>query len=573
MAPKKKYKGPKSAASSPNVILVVFLILFILTSIGLGVSTYYGFEGQKKLKDAAKAAQAKVEAIKKELRLQEYFRQEAMKQIGLDLLPKDGAYDEEANWKSDRQAFLTGSMNADSIKKYKPHIDNLIATGQKYLNKDVDGVPNPVGYTKTWKERVDDLRRQVAALENARKAERARADSFKKNFAELATLFEPEYSKLANDQRQELKNRFTKITNALDEMKKEWVKAQKIEDLRTADQLKFADERRGLREKIRQRDEKILALEKELLDPAAKLGGGGGGFGPKRKGVSGSQPYALMLDVSKGRPLWDLPKGKIIRVDNKTRKVFLDVGTEDGVQNGLTFTVFPAGEDGQARGFLKGMVEVFNAKVTNSEAKITAMYTKDGIPIPLGRSDALVAKRMSEHPMTKGDLLYNMAWNARVALAGKFNISGRKSFSAAQDEENMKRFMQFLDSQNIKVDAYVNPRDGKIVGKIVPSTRFLIVGDLGHLGKGLAVDNPEHKKAAEALLKGIAKIRAEAIDRGMFIVSQPNFTALIGYQPPRSEESVKVPEFVPSPIRAGRYLRLSIGEVGGGGPGPIPMKK
>ncbi len=551
MAPKKKYKGPKAASSSPNVVLVVFLIIFVLTSIGLGVSTYYGFEGQKKLQEAAKAAEAKLDAAKKQTRLQEYFRQEAMKQIGLDLLPADGAYSEEANWKSDRKQFLDGSMNFKGMEKYTPHIKNLIATGEdaKYLGTELDPAKNSIGYKKTWKQLVDELRQQIAALENARQKANSLAKSFQTNFSNLATDFDPVYDKLRKDNNSVIQSGLSSIQTTMKEMQDEWVKVQQVEDLRTRDQLAFAEAKRGLLEKIRKLGEKVIALEDELGDPASKVGGGIGGG--KGKGGSG-QPYALMLDVSKGRPLWDLPKGKILRVNNKTRQVLLNVGTEDGVKNRLTFSVFAAGQDGQAQGFLKGTVEIFNAKLNTSEGKITAVYTEDGVPIPLGGSQTLASKRMSEYPIGKDDLLYNMFWNSRVALAGKFNITGKKSYSAAQDAENMKQFRQFLESQNIQVDAQVDPRDGKIVGKIVPSTRFLIVGGLGHLEQQLLDENPKDKAAAETLLKGIKKMRSKAIDRGMFIVSATNFTGLIGYQPPRSEESVEVPTFVPSPLFVGR---------------------
>src|SRR5436309_2646924 len=57
-------KKGKKDTTSPNTILVVFLIFFVMVSIGLGVFAYYGYEGQEKLRDQAKNAKAEALAAK-----------------------------------------------------------------------------------------------------------------------------------------------------------------------------------------------------------------------------------------------------------------------------------------------------------------------------------------------------------------------------------------------------------------------------------------------------------------------------------------------------------------------------
>ena len=51
MAVKKPVK--KRDATSPNTALVLFLVFFVLLSIGLGVWGYYGYAGQKTLREDA----------------------------------------------------------------------------------------------------------------------------------------------------------------------------------------------------------------------------------------------------------------------------------------------------------------------------------------------------------------------------------------------------------------------------------------------------------------------------------------------------------------------------------------
>src|SRR5439155_10680214 len=60
------------------------------------------------------------------------------------------------------------------------------------------------------------------------------------------------------------------------------------------------------------------------------------------------EPHALVLDLSKGKPLWDLPRAKITKVDIAAQRVLIDRGTKDGVKTGLTFTVFSASAAGRA---------------------------------------------------------------------------------------------------------------------------------------------------------------------------------------------------------------------------------
>ena len=46
----------KKDAGKPGTVLIIFLVFFILLSIGLGVFAYYGYEGQNKLREDAKNA-------------------------------------------------------------------------------------------------------------------------------------------------------------------------------------------------------------------------------------------------------------------------------------------------------------------------------------------------------------------------------------------------------------------------------------------------------------------------------------------------------------------------------------
>ena len=93
-----------------------------------------------------------------------------------------------------------------------------------------------------------------------------------------------------------------------------------------------------------------LLASLNLLKKQTGVGGSGGGGGDvKTANRQSASPHALVLDISKGKPLWDAPRGKIIRVDEAGKKVFIDKGSRDGIKPGLTFTVFAAGWNGSPK--------------------------------------------------------------------------------------------------------------------------------------------------------------------------------------------------------------------------------
>src|ERR1700745_966332 len=66
-----KKPSRRKETTSPNVVLVIFLVFFVLLSIGLGVFAYYGYAGQERADKLAKDAGVKEKAAAKG---QAYYR-------------------------------------------------------------------------------------------------------------------------------------------------------------------------------------------------------------------------------------------------------------------------------------------------------------------------------------------------------------------------------------------------------------------------------------------------------------------------------------------------------------------
>src|SRR5437660_374664 len=95
MAGLKTPSKKKRDSSKPNTVLVVFLVFFILLSIGLGVWGYYGYAGQEKLEATAKE-KTKAAADAKDFELYALFiAGEARLAIGAPGNPKDPVLDQD----------------------------------------------------------------------------------------------------------------------------------------------------------------------------------------------------------------------------------------------------------------------------------------------------------------------------------------------------------------------------------------------------------------------------------------------------------------------------------------------
>src|SRR5438874_490761 len=104
MAARKRSRGNPE---NPNTVLVIFMVFFILLSIGLGVGTYYGYAGQKKLEEDAASALKKAKAGRNR---SDYYQFQALTaRAAMGPLVKDENIDEPNDWSVLMEGFEDGS--------------------------------------------------------------------------------------------------------------------------------------------------------------------------------------------------------------------------------------------------------------------------------------------------------------------------------------------------------------------------------------------------------------------------------------------------------------------------------
>ena len=154
------------------------------------------------------------------------------------------------------------------------------------------------------------------------------------------------------------------------------------------------------------------------------------------------------------RENFDLHDGRIVRVAHKIDRVYLDLGTADGLRPNLSFAVYPQTATNFEKNDFKAMIEV--TRITGdhqSEARIT-------LEDPL-------------NPILAKDFVLTATWDpgysVPIALVGLFDMDGDGS-------SDRLRLVQMIENNGGRVVA-MNDERGKVIGKIDATTRYAVMGN------------------------------------------------------------------------------------------------
>jgi len=559
MAGLKKKKREKSG--SPNVVLVVFLVLFVITSITLGVFLYLALDEAGVARQSMKKVADKEQGDKNVIVYYKMLFRDLRAALG-DKLDQN----EAKELAIDRGSFDGGTFDKNITDK---------AVSGKVL-ADLGGKLNrtETGYEKNYPDLLDAERKKYAEIDGNWKTEQAAHAKTKETIKDLKAKQDTNHQAI-----------MTSITagNAAT-----LAAAQKKSD----DFVKLTKDQKKLNEDIKAESDKNLAMQKlklmgfEIKKLRDELAQGGKAVGPGGAAVAaGGASFPLILDISPGKPLWDQPVGKVTRVDLDLRQVVINLGSAHGVQPELTFNVFGANNAGRAEKGMKGSLEVIKVIDTNSSlARITSLYDADGYEIQLNAQTRGRLLRETEAPMKEGDLLFNLFWGTRVAISGYVNITGEASETPSEQFRQMDDFLYLLRRSGVTVDAYVDLRDGQIKGNITSKTRYLIYGDTMRVaGEKPEAKMPEDDKekekekdkdkdkdkdkepvGKEPVKNGLANAdRNEQINRsslllrndaktvGLLMISAENFANVAGYRKARNANTPSYSDFRPALPYAG----------------------
>ncbi len=470
---------PKSQGESKQG-LIITLVFFILATIGLGVAAYYGFSEQGALVAAKKEAEKKENLFKAERDYYQFQSQLYRVYMGLaDSVPV-------ADVGIKKNDFDQGRMKIDTYKD-KDDVTKVVKDlNQRFGWK--DGKP-----AQTYEGQYAELRERYNALDKRNQGLKKERDEKDKSLKEATTALEQATATYQTNLDKSKKENSDNQTNDREEIKKLREEVTRLggqieNNLKKADQEKqdAGKQIAKLNADITQYKNLIEARNAEIAQFKIK---------------SGEAPPNMRTD-------W-----KIVKMDTRGTRPYINLGSSDHVKPQLTFSIHGVGLDGRPISQSKGALEVVNVIGEHlSQARITSV------------------KDPNRDPILQGDILYNPSWNPQiqkhVALAGVMDLTGT-------GRDNLQEFIRNLERQNIVVDAYLDPKDFTIKGKgITVRTDYLIIGQSGeYLETGPRATDIERSKGLE---KGVRQMQDQATKNGVPIMPLYKYLEMIGYRLPKS---------------------------------------
>jgi hypothetical protein len=460
--------------------LVITLVFFILATIGLGVATYFGFADQAEKEKLAKDANDKKKLIEEDRDWYKFQAQIYRSYMGetQNINPGD--------LNTRREQYMTDRLGTKATDKQD--VDKVI---KEKLDKELGWNAKENRPERTFQDLLatkekekDALLTKISGLEKAKeqaqkqaKEQEELAKEAQKNLdTKLAEQAKKNTDDLSGDRKtiDDLRNEIARLGTEIENLKKKGV----------ADQ-------QALVKQIKEKDQRMAKM-KELLDAR-------------------NAELAQVQVKSKEAPPSMRTDWRIVYMDPRGTNPYINLGSVDKVKPQLTFSIHGVTTDGRPISEAKGTLEVVNVIGEHvSQTRITSV------------------KDQNRDPILKGDVLYNPSWNPtikkHVALAGVIDLTG-------DGRDSLYEFMRNLERQSIIVDAYLDPKDFQVKGKVTVRTDFLIIGESLEFQITGREKNPEfHKK----LDKGIRDMKDQANANGVAIKSLSQYLEMIGYRLPRS---------------------------------------
>ncbi len=189
--------------------------------------------------------------------------------------------------------------------------------------------------------------------------------------------------------------------------------------------------------------------------------------------------------------------GRITFVNQRYKKVWLDLGKADHLRPQTVFTVYGADENDALSAEQKGTIEVIRILDNHlAEARITSDDFK--------------------RPLMRGDQIYSQVWDrgrqVGFALTGMIDMDN----DGIDDIDLLRRVIAINGG---RVDATPNAENGKMDGQMTVDTRFLVLGKHS--------EDPRHV----GLRKAWGEMNKEADTLGIETILLDDFLRLLGWVP------------------------------------------
>jgi hypothetical protein len=233
-------------------------------------------------------------------------------------------------------------------------------------------------------------------------------------------------------------------------------------------------------------------------------------------------------------PVVDNPTGEIVSVDQKSARVWINLGRADSLKVLQSFAVYPSDISDLTRGKPKASIEVTQLGQHMAEARIL----KDDI----------------RDPILTGDKIHTPLWKPgekmHFALAGMMDVDG-------DGRSDLELVRNLISANDGVVDAYQTDRGadmGKIDGKLSLATRYVVLGEQPTEKTSPEYMNLRSKMIKEAGELGIRTITLrDLLDR----MGYQRQARVISYGAGANTSDIKIrPESAQRPVSSGNVSKL-----------------
>lgn len=453
-------------AARENQGYLVAVIILVILLLCLGLSTFLADAGRRQSAESLKTAQDKLAASEAVL---ESYRAKAnvLEALVGDFGPSVAEVDAEIQ--TIKQTSAKPSLSATAKDTVNSILQKVEEINEVY-KKDMSGaaaVAGAAGETRTWRSRIQTLTTLVdrknkdnkTAVERSKNDEKEAAQKVKQA-QDLLALTRKTMDDLNTQLKDEKKRSLEKETQ---------LKGELAEAIKESENVN--NDYKDYRAK---KDSEISSIQNELA------------------GVTSENEKMKIKINGYEREVFDRPDGQIVKVASRLQSVFINIGSEDGLPQNETFSIY----DQDVINFDKGK---HKAKI-----EVTRIYPY--------RAEARITEEDPTNPILSGDHVLTATWDpgnkVKFAVAGAFNLDG-------DIYDDRDKLIKMIERNGGEVVA-THDSEGTITGKIDASVRYIVIGKPPTLaedaGEGLMRNSSAIVAAMRTLEAEAKKNTVEPID-------------------------------------------------------------
>lgn len=256
------------------------------------------------------------------------------------------------------------------------------------------------------------------------------------------------------------------------------------------------------REQFGRADTELRQVERDMEDQELEL----------NKRIANTR--LLIEDASRSEQLrgqvqFERPDGSIVQSIPSLGQAYIDLGYEDNLFPGLTFSVFSSDVGGSPYRLPKANLEVVRVEPRRALVRVTNENTLQ--------------------PILPGDLIYNPVWSkdhtAGVAFVGEMYVDD-------DDQHDNDFFASLVREAGGRIDAFVpDMQSGRIEGALTVETTWLVLGEIPEASE--STYEQEKNQRHESLLRATDQMRNQAQANGVRVVNLRNFLTFMGLETPQ----------------------------------------